>query len=53
MIIDGVDLKIEEGKIIVFIGVNGCGKLIIFKLFVRLMVLKSGMVLLEGKDIYC
>ncbi|ASB60046.1 iron-dicitrate transporter ATP-binding subunit [Bacillus sp. A053] len=52
VIIDGVDLKIEEGKITALIGANGCGKSTILKSLARLMAPKSGTVLLEGKDIH-
>nr|WGD86347.1 ABC transporter ATP-binding protein [Bacillus subtilis] len=38
VIIDGVDLKIEEGKITALIGANGCGKSTILKSLARLMV---------------
>lgn len=44
VIIDGVDLKIEEGKITALIGANGCGKSTILKSLARLMAPKSGTV---------
>lgn len=41
VIIDGVDLKIEEGKITALIGANGCGKSTILKSLARLMARKA------------
>lgn len=41
VIIDGVDLKIEEGKITALIGANGCGKSTILKSLARLMAPKK------------
>lgn len=51
VIIEELNLIIFKGEIIVFIGSNGCGKLIFLCLLVCLMKLRGGLVLLEGRVI--
>jgi len=50
-IIEHLNLKIPKGKITVLIGSNGCGKSTLLRTMARLLKAKTGMVLLDGKDI--
>lgn len=51
-VIQGVDLKIERGKIYSIIGPNGCGKTTLLRVMSRSMKPTSGTVLLDGNDIF-
>ena len=46
-----VNLKLEEGNIIVFVGPSGCGKTTTVKMINRLIKPTSGQVLINGEDI--
>lgn len=46
-----VNLKLEEGQIIVFVGPSGCGKTTTVKMINRLIKPTSGQVLINGEDI--
>ena len=46
-----VNLKLEEGNIIVFVGPSGCGKTTTVKMINRLVKPTSGQVLINGEDI--
>lgn len=46
-----VSSEIEIGKIIIIIGLNGCGKLILFSVMFRNYVFSSGEVIFDGKVI--
>lgn len=48
IIIDELNLEILKGEIIIFIGFNGCGKLILLCLLVRLLKLIIGDILLDN-----
>jgi iron complex transport system ATP-binding protein len=50
-ILQGVDLRIEEGSIVSLLGPNGTGKSTLMKLFLGLLSPKSGEVLLKGKPL--
>lgn len=46
-----INLKLEEGNIIVFVGPSGCGKTTTVKMINRLIKPTSGQVLINGEDI--
>ena len=46
-----LNLKLEEGNIIVFVGPSGCGKTTTVKMINRLIKPTSGQVLINGEDI--
>ena len=46
-----INLKLEEGQIIVFVGPSGCGKTTTVKMINRLIKSTSGKVLINGEDI--
>lgn len=46
-----INLKLEEGQIIVFVGPSGCGKTTTVKMINRLIKPTSGQVLINGEDI--
>jgi osmoprotectant transport system ATP-binding protein len=48
--IDGVDLTIEQGEVVVLVGQSGSGKSTLLKLANRLLLPESGTVLVEGRD---
>ncbi|MBN2832992.1 MAG: ATP-binding cassette domain-containing protein, partial [Campylobacterales bacterium] len=50
-ILQGVDLRIEEGSIVSLLGPNGTGKSTLMKLFLGLLSPESGEVLLKGKPL--
>ncbi len=50
-VINGVDLKIEEGAFTVFVGPSGCGKSTLLRLVAGLEDLTSGQILIDGKDV--
>jgi multiple sugar transport system ATP-binding protein len=49
-VINGVDLKIEEGAFAVFVGPSGCGKSTLLRLIAGLEDITSGQILIDGKD---
>ena len=49
-IINGVDLKIEDGEFAVFVGPSGCGKSTLLRLIAGLEDVTSGQVLIDAKD---
>ena len=50
-IIDGLDIRIPDGKISVIIGGNGCGKSTLLKTLARLLKPSAGQVLVDGRAI--
>ena len=50
-IINGVDLKIEDGEFAVFVGPSGCGKSTLLRLIAGLEDLTSGAVEINGLDV--
>ncbi len=49
--VDGVDIKIEEGKTLGVVGESGCGKSTLGRLMTKLLPATSGQVIYDGKDI--
>ncbi len=50
-VLKGVNLEINEGETLAIIGKSGCGKSVLLKHIVRLLIPDHGKVLVEGKDI--
>ncbi|MGH6762310.1 MAG: ABC transporter ATP-binding protein [Phyllobacterium sp.] len=50
-ILNGTSFRIEKGTITTVIGPNGAGKSTVFKAIFGLLRIRSGQVLLEGKDV--
>jgi phospholipid/cholesterol/gamma-HCH transport system ATP-binding protein len=51
VVLDGCDLKLEDGEIVVLLGRNGCGKSVLFKIIDSLLHPDSGNVLVDGESI--
>src|SRR5471030_2163508 len=49
-VINGVDLKVEDGEFAVFVGPSGCGKSTLLRLIAGLEDMSSGQILIDGKD---
>ncbi|PPA71939.1 ABC transporter ATP-binding protein [Jeotgalibacillus proteolyticus] len=49
--IKGIDLHIDEGKLVALIGPSGCGKTTTMKMINKLIQPTSGKITIEGKDI--
>ena len=49
-LLDGLNLSVEPGEIVVFVGRSGAGKSTILKLVNRLILPASGAVRVEGRD---
>jgi len=50
-VINGVNLKINDGEFAVFVGPSGCGKSTLLRLIAGLEDVTSGQVLINGKDV--
>jgi len=50
-VLKGVNLKIEKGETVVILGASGCGKSVLLKLMVGLLMPDSGDIFIDGKDI--
>lgn len=51
-VLKGINLNIEQGKIVSIIGPNGCGKTTLLRVMSRNLKPKAGNVLLNGENIY-
>jgi iron complex transport system ATP-binding protein len=52
LVVDGLSLKIPEGKMTVIVGANACGKSTLLRGLARLLKPKTGTVVLDGSDIH-
>lgn len=50
-VVNGVTLSVRPGTITALVGPNGCGKSTLLKAFARILVPRSGRVVLEGRPI--
>jgi iron complex transport system ATP-binding protein len=50
-IINGIDLEIQQGEFFALLGQNGSGKTTLFKLITGQLPIKSGKILLSGKEV--
>ncbi|MDN3522206.1 ABC transporter ATP-binding protein [Halomonas ramblicola] len=51
-VLDGVDFRVEEGRVTVLLGPNGSGKSTLLKTLARTLTPEAGRVLLDGRDIH-
>ena len=51
MVLDGFDLGLRQGAITAIVGPNGSGKSTVIRAMARLLPTRSGVVLLDGRDI--
>lgn len=52
VVVDGLDLAVPPGRITAIVGANACGKSTVLKAMSRLLPVRSGAVLLDGRDIH-
>lgn len=52
IVLNGVDITVEEGKLTVLLGPNGSGKSTLLKTLARTLSPSAGQVYLDGKDIH-
>ncbi|MCF0125890.1 MAG: ABC transporter ATP-binding protein [Clostridia bacterium] len=50
-VIDGIDLKINDGEIFGFLGPNGAGKTTTINMIMGILEMDDGQILIDGKDI--
>ncbi len=51
VVLDGIDLRIEDGKTTVIIGQTGCGKSVLIKHIIGLLKPDAGQIIVHGVDI--
>jgi phospholipid/cholesterol/gamma-HCH transport system ATP-binding protein len=51
IVLDGIDLRIEDGKTTVIIGQTGCGKSVLIKHIIGLLKPDAGQIIVNGVDI--
>jgi len=49
--VDGIDMDIPDGEIVIFVGPSGCGKTTLMKMINRLIEPTSGRIILDGEDV--
>ena len=52
VVVDDLNLVVPPGRVTAIVGANGCGKSTVLRALARLLVPKSGRVLLDGADIH-
>jgi iron complex transport system ATP-binding protein len=52
MVVKGLSFRIKPGEMLGLIGPNGCGKTSIIKALSRTLTLRSGKIMLDGKEIH-
>ncbi|MGY5319606.1 SIP domain-containing protein [Neomicrococcus lactis] len=52
VVVEGLDLELPAGEVTIIVGANGCGKSTLLRGLSRLLLPKSGTVLLDGADIH-
>jgi len=50
-VINGLDLKIEDGELVVFVGPSGCGKSTLLRMIAGLEETSRGEIILDSKDV--
>ena len=50
-ILDGVNLEIEQGQVVVVVGPSGCGKSTLLRCINALEPIQGGQFILEGKTV--
>ncbi|MCX8721658.1 MULTISPECIES: ATP-binding cassette domain-containing protein [unclassified Lactobacillus] len=50
-VLNDINLKIDQGKIIGFVGTNGSGKTMLFRAILGLIKISSGQVILKGQEV--
>lgn len=51
-ILDGVDFQVPDGEVTILVGPNGSGKSTLLKTLARILLPRSGQVILDGQDIH-
>ena len=50
-VLNDINLKLDQGKIIGFVGTNGSGKTMLFRAILGLIKISSGQVILKGQEV--
>ncbi|MBQ6598338.1 MAG: ABC transporter ATP-binding protein, partial [Lentisphaeria bacterium] len=51
LVLEDLDFELESGSVTALLGANGCGKSTLLKMIGRILMPKSGSILLDGKSI--
>lgn len=50
--VEGINLEVTKGELIVLVGTSGCGKTTLLKMCNRLISVSEGKILFNGRDVY-
>jgi multiple sugar transport system ATP-binding protein len=50
-VIRGIDLRVEDGELVVLVGPSGCGKSTLLRLIAGLEAVSAGRILIDGRDV--